>query len=185
MYFFLYGILFLKQNKIYQHKSSSLIKASYLVNIQEAFMRKLAFFLSFLLFSSQISASEMVFGFKNPAFSGEGYSTHMLTIEQEEFSRKQARESATRARQEAAATAAANTNLHKFLNNLESRIYAQLSLQLSNAIFADGSTTGTLNFEGSVISWVKDTVNQTINLTVIDANNNRTEITVPIGSFKF
>ena len=48
-------------------------------------MRKLAFFLSFLLFSSQISASEMVFGFKNPAFSGEGYSTHMLTIEQEEF----------------------------------------------------------------------------------------------------
>ena len=80
-------------------------------------MRKLAFFLSFLLFSSQISASEMVFGFKNPAFSGEGYSTHMLTIEQEEFSRKQARESATKARQEAAATAAANTNLNKFLNN--------------------------------------------------------------------
>lgn len=148
-------------------------------------MRIIALFLTLLLSSTPILASEMVFGFKNPAFSGEGYSTHMLTIEQEEFSRKQARESAARARQEAAATAAANTNLNKFLNNLESRIYAQLSLQLSNAMFADGSTTGTMNFEGSVITWVKDTVNQTINLVVVDAHNNRTEITVPIGSFKF
>ena len=148
-------------------------------------MRKLAFFLSFLLSSAPIIASEMVFSYKNPAFSGEGYSTHMLTIEQEEFSRKQARDSATKARQEAAATAAANTNLNKFLNNLESRIYAQLSLQLSNAMFADGSTTGTMNFEGSVITWVKDTARQTISLTVVDANNNRTDITVPIGSFKF
>jgi len=148
-------------------------------------MRIVAFLSIFLSFYSPIMASEMVFGFKNPAFSGEGYSTHMLTIEQEEFSRKQARDSASRARQEAAATAAANTNLNKFLNNLESRIYAQLSLQLSNAMFADGSTTGTLNFEGSVITWVKDTVNQTINLVVVDTHNNRTEITVPIGSFKF
>jgi hypothetical protein len=148
-------------------------------------MRKIALFLTLLLSSTPILASEMVFGFKNPAFSGEGYSTHMLTIEQEEFSRKQARDSASKARQDAAATAAANTNLNKFMNNLESRIYAQLSLQLSNAMFADGSTTGTMNFEGSVITWVKDTVNQTISLTVVDANNNRTDITVPIGSFKF
>jgi hypothetical protein len=148
-------------------------------------MRKIALFLTLLLSSTPILASEMVFSYKNPAFSGEGYSTHMLTIEQEEFSRKQARDSATKARQDAAATAAANTNLNKFMNNLESRIYAQLSLQLSNAMFADGSTTGTMNFEGSVITWVKDTVNQTISLTVVDANNNRTDITVPIGSFKF
>lgn len=148
-------------------------------------MRKIAILLSFLLISTPVISSEMIFSFKNPAFSGEGFSTHMLTIEQEEFSRKQARDSAARARQEAAATAAANTNLNKFLNNLESRIYAQLSLQLSNAMFADGSTTGTMQFEGSVITWVKDTVNQTISLTVIDAKNNRTDITVPIGSFKF
>ena len=72
-----------------------------------------------------------------------------------------------------------------FMNNLESRIYAQLSLQLSNAMFADGATTGTLNFEGSQITWIKDTVAQTINLTVIDATGNKTDITVPIGSFKF
>lgn len=148
-------------------------------------MRKSAIFLTFLSISSPLAASELIFSFKNPAFSGEGYSSHMLTIEQEEFSRKQARESAARARQEAAATAAANTNLNKFLNNLESRIYAQLSLQLSNAMFADGSTTGTMQFEGSVITWIKDTVNQTISLTIIDPKNNRTDITVPIGSFKF
>ena len=109
----------------------------------------------------------------------------MLTIEQQEFSRKQALETKKKAEADAIAAAANNTNLNKFLNNLESRIYAQLSLQMSNAMFADGSTTGTLNFEGSNISWIKDLTAQTIALTIIDTKGNRTEITVPIGSFKF
>jgi hypothetical protein len=127
----------------------------------------------------------MTFGFKNPEFNGDGFSSHALTIENEEYARKQSVESAKKAQADAAAAAAANTNLSKFLNNVESRIYAQLSLQLSNAMFSDGSTTGTMKFEGSTISWIKDTTAQTISLTVIDATGNRTDITVPIGSFKF
>jgi hypothetical protein len=137
------------------------------------------------LFPTVVIASEQVFQFANPSFSGQGFSSHALTIEQQEFSRKQAQEQARKAEADAAAAALKNTNLQKFLSNVESRIYAQLSLQLSNAMFSDGSTTGTMNFEGTNISWVKDVAAGTITLTIIDTSNNRTEITVPIGSFKF
>jgi Type VIII secretion system (T8SS), CsgF protein len=149
-------------------------------------MLKITKFVTILMIMSQTAvASEMTFGFKNPQFSGDGFSSHVLTIENEEYTRRQAREAAKKAAADAATASANNTNLSKFLNNLESRIYAQLSLQLSNAMFSDGSTTGTMQFEGSTISWIKDSTAQTIALTVIDATGNRTDITVPIGSFKF
>ena len=149
-------------------------------------MRKFVpFFITGMMLATPVYASGMVFGFKNPEFSGDGYSSHALTIENEEYTRRKAREAEEKAAREAADSKANNTNLNKFLNNLESRIYAQLSLQLSNAMFADGATTGTMQFEGSTITWLKDSVNQTITLTVIDASGNRTDVTVPIGSFKF
>ena len=130
-------------------------------------------------------SGEILYGFKNPTFSGDGWSSQTLTIENQEFARKQAIAAQKKAEADALAAAASNTNLSKFLNNLESRIYAQLSLQLSNAMFADGSTTGTLDFQGSTISWVKDTTAGTISLSIIDTNGNRTDIVVPTGSFKF
>jgi len=149
-------------------------------------MLKITKFVTILMIVSQTAfASQMTFGFKNPEFSGDGFSSHVLTIENEEYTRKQALIAQQKADAAAAAAAAQNTNLAKFLNNLESRIYAQLSLQLSNAMFSDGSTSGTMDFEGSTISWIKDNTAQTIDLTVIDASGNRTDITVPIGSFKF
>ena len=149
-------------------------------------MLKITKIVTILMILSQTAlASEMTYGFKNPQFSGDGFSSHVLTIENEEYTRKQSLAAQQKAEKDAAAAAANNTNLSKFLNNLESRIYAQLSLQLSNAMFSDGATTGTMQFEGSTINWVKDSVAQTISLSVIDATGNRTDITVPIGSFKF
>jgi len=149
-------------------------------------MRKIGVICVFLMtIPTLASASEMTFGFKNPQFSGDGFSSHVLTIENEEYTRKQSVIAQQKAAADAAAAAANNTNLSKFLNNLESRIYAQLSLQMSNAMFSDGATTGTMQFEGSTINWIKDSVTQTISLSVIDATGNRTDITVPIGSFKF
>lgn len=148
-------------------------------------MRFFLYIFAVVTFSIPSLGSEMIQTFKNPTFSGEGYSSHVLTIENEEFSRKQAIQQQKKAAADAVIAAAQNTNLAKFLNNLESRIYAQLSLQLSNAMFSDGSTTGTVNFEGSTINWIKDTSKQVIALSVIDANGNKTDITVPIGSFKF
>lgn len=147
-------------------------------------MRKL-YLLIALSIALPANASEMVFQFRNPTFSGEGWSSHMLTIENQEHSRRRTIEQERRAAVERREAEARNTNLSKFLNNLESRIYAQLSLQLSNAMFADGATTGSVNFQGSTISWIKDTTRGMINLTIIDERGNRTEIEVPIGSFKF
>ena len=122
--------------------------------------------------------------FKSPSFNGNGYSSHVLTIENQEFTRRAQVEKDIQAALQAQAAAAANTNIAKFMNNLESRIYAQISQNLATAMFANGgSTSGTMNFEGNTIFWSKDTSN--IYLTVTDSVGNQTQITVPLGSFQF
>jgi Type VIII secretion system (T8SS), CsgF protein len=138
-----------------------------------------------ILVPTWANASEMIFGFKNPTFSGNGYSTQQLTIENEEYTRKQAIEAQKKADAQAALDAAKNSNLNLFLNNLESRIYAQLSLQLSNAMFSGNSTSGSMDFQGSTISWVQDLSTNSINLTIVDPQGNLTNVSVPVGSFKF
>lgn len=122
--------------------------------------------------------------FKSPSFNGIGYSSHVLTIENQEATRKKAMEDKIQAALDKAAADAKNTNLAKFLNNLESRIYAQISQNLATAMFASGGTTsGTLNFEGNTIFWNKDSAN--VYLTVTDTVGNNTQITIPLGQFQF
>ena len=124
------------------------------------------------------------YSFKSPSFNGSGYSSHVLTIENQEFTRRAQVEKDIQAALQAQAAAAANTNIAKFMNNLESRIYAQISQNLATAMFANGgSTSGTMNFEGNTIFWSKDSSN--IYLTVTDSVGNQTQITVPLGSFQF
>jgi hypothetical protein len=77
-----------------------------------------------------------------------------------------------------------NTTLARFVRNLESRIYAQLSRQLVENLFGDVSkTSGTLELENNLISYTSDGV--TITLTITDPDGNTTEISLPIGSFTF
>lgn len=124
------------------------------------------------------------FTFKSPAFNGSGFSSHVLTIENQEATRRKANEDKIQAAIEKAASEAKNTNISKFMNNLESRIYAQISQNLATAMFAEGgATSGTLNFEGNVIFWNKDSSN--IYLTVTDNVGSQTQITIPLGSFQF
>jgi hypothetical protein len=141
--------------------------------------------LPFIILSTTAYADQMTYTFKNPQFSGDGFSSHVLTIENQETTRKKQIEADRKAAVDAELAAARNTNIAKFLNNLESRIYAQLSLQLSNSMFNDGSTTGTMDFQGSTITWIKDLTTNTISLAIIDATGNRTDVQVPLGSFKF
>jgi hypothetical protein len=131
----------------------------------------------------QAGATELTFQFNSPAFSGVGYSSHALTIEQLETQRRKAIADAAKAAADQAARDARNTNLAKFLINVESRIYAQLSKQLADAMFSDGGNSGALDFQGTNISWLKTATDVT--LTITEANGNRTEITVPIASFAF
>jgi curli production assembly/transport component CsgF len=128
--------------------------------------------------------AQLVHQFNSPSFSGQGYSQHVLTIEQLEANRKKANADAQKAAQEKAERDAKNTNLAKFLVNVESRIYAQLSKQLADAMFAEGSAdSGSFDFQGTSISYVKTGTDVT--LTIVETNGNRTEITVPLSSFSF
>lgn len=131
-----------------------------------------------------LANAQLVHQFNSPSFSGQGYSNHVLTIEQLEASRRKAIADAQKSAAEKAERDAKNTNLAKFLVNVESRIYAQLSKQLADAMFAEGSaTTGTFDFQGTTISYVKSGTDVT--LTIVETNGNRTEITVPLSSFSF
>jgi hypothetical protein len=130
------------------------------------------------------ASAQLVHQFNSPAFSGQGYSSHVLTIEQLEATRKKTLADAEKSAQEKIARDARNTNLAKFLVNVESRIYAQLSKQLADAMFAEGGATdGTMDFQGTTISWVKS--GSDVTLTITEASGNRTDITVPLASFGF
>ena len=140
---------------------------------------------------AQAAASEMNWGFKSPTFHyGNGYSTHVLTVEQLQFNRQKDREDAARAEAERIERELENTTLNKFLKNVESRIYATLSKQMVDAMFAecstDCATTGTAEIEGSTITWVKDTTTGEISLEVVSADGSVTTISIPgAGEFNF
>jgi len=122
--------------------------------------------------------------FKSPSFNGVGYSSHVLTIENQEFTRKAQIQKDIQAALDKAKADAANTNINKFLNNLESRIYAQISQNLATAMFANGgSNSGTLNFEGNTIFWSKD--GTSVTMTVTDVTGNQTTVVIPLSQFQF
>ena len=136
----------------------------------------------------------LMFEFGNPSFSGSGFSTHALSIAQLEFNRQKdvdddiASAEAKRLREEA------NSILNKFLNNVESRIYAQLSKQLVDNMFGicdpgltECTTTdsGVATVEGAEISWVRDSTTGTITLNIISEDGTTTTISVPIDGFGF
>jgi hypothetical protein len=124
------------------------------------------------------------FGFKSPSFNGIGYSSHVLTIENQEYTRQATVQKDVQAALDKAKADKANSNISKFLNNLESRIYAQISQNLATAMFANGGTnSGTLNFEGNTIFWSKDGTN--VNMIVTDVTGNQTSVVIPLSQFQF
>ena len=129
-------------------------------------------------------ADEMVHKFKNPSFSGEGTSAHYLTIENQEFNRKMSIKEELKALQDQIKRDKENTTLARFIRNLESRIYAQLSRQLVENLFGEtASTEGTLTLEGNTITYsVEDGI---ITLVITDSNGDTTTIQLPIGNFSF
>lgn len=141
--------------------------------------------------------AELVQQFKNPAFSGQGWSSHALTIDSIEKSRKDAIEAERQAAISKAETDLLNTPLNRFMSLFQSQVYAQLATQLSNNLFkdqcaaADGGTipgcvnptTGTFALDGNTVTWNKGSTS--ITLTVVDGNGSTTTVEVPIASFAF
>ena len=130
-------------------------------------------------------AGDLVHTFQSPAFiPGNGYSQHVLTIHQLEENKKKENKAQEQAALDKAEAAKKSTNLYKFMTNVEARIYAQLSKQLADQLFAEGGgTSGQMDFQGTKISWVKTGTD--VSLVIIEPNGSRTEIVVPIASFSF
>ena len=129
-------------------------------------------------------ADEMVHKFKSPSFSGVNTSSHYLTIQNQEFNRKQALAAEIKALQDQIKRDKENTTLARFIRNLESRIYSQLSRQLVENLFGEvPSDSGTLTLEGNTIVYnVEDGI---ITLTITDSDGNTTTISLPVGNFTF
>ena len=126
----------------------------------------------------------MVFKFKSPSFSGLNTSQHYLTIENQQFSRKQAIEDDKQALLDEAERDANNSTLARFIRNLESRVYAKLSSQLVESLFGENpQTSGSIELEGNTIEYEVD--DEYITLTVTDENGETTTITFPLNSFTF
>lgn len=141
--------------------------------------------------------AELTQQFKTPSFSGPGYSSHVLTIESIEKSRRDGIESQRKSEAQALLNAANNTPLARFMNLFQSQVYAQLSTQLSNNLFKDNcsatdggkipgcipASTGNFTLDGNTITWLKTT--SVIKLTVVDAGGTVTVVDVPIANFSF
>ena len=134
-----------------------------------------------LLISPEVISDELVQGFQNPSFSGVGTSSHYLTIDEQEKTRRDEIAQDVEDALKEAEREADNTTLAKFLRNLESRIYSQLSRDIAESLFDSekGGTGGEFELEGSTIKFVNDGIN--ITLTVIDENGTITEIIIPVG----
>ena len=171
-------------------------------------MKKVITILITIILTTICQASELTFGFKNPSFSGTGWSSHVLSIEQLQFQREEGVKDDATAAEKAAARAAGNTTLAKFVTNVESRIFANLSKQMVDNMFGTNCTPSDPDVaddiecpdeglatlpDGSTVHWIKDedatdesgAPAPTITLTVTDATGTITTLIVPVGDFKF
>jgi hypothetical protein len=143
-----------------------------------------------LLFTFRAEAGELTHQFHSPAFSGNGYSTHVLTIDQLEQQRKQKIKDDEQAAIDKADREEKATNIYKFQNNLESRIYAQLSKQISDALFGEDSNLSDTDWVenttpfGDTIKWKRE--NDIVYVEIYDSNGDlASEFQTPVGDFAF
>jgi curli production assembly/transport component CsgF len=134
-----------------------------------------------LLLITTPAIGQEAYNFSNPSFSGQGFSQHILTLEQMTQKNEQAIDERERALAEQIQRELDNSNLNKFLNNVEARIYAEMSKQLVDAIFGDNpSESGVIELGGNTIEYRNDGVD--VYLTITDQDGNTTEIVVPYGT---
>ena len=144
----------------------------------------LCIFFFLVVLTKPLLADTITFKFKNPSFSGVNTSSHYLTIENQEVNRKMTIKAEIKALQDEIERDKENTTLARFIRNLESRIYAQLSRQLVENLFGETpSDSGTLELEGNTIEY--SIVDGIITLTITDPDGNITTIQLPVGDFSF
>jgi len=136
------------------------------------------------MFTQNIFADQITHKFKSPSFNGVNTSSHYLTIENQEFNRKQTIKDELKAAIEEAERDKENSTVQRFIRNFESRVYAELSRQLIANLFGETpSDSGVISLEGNTIEYSTD--GDFLTLKITEADGTVTIITIPIGSFTF
>ena len=136
------------------------------------------------IFIANIKADQITHKFKSPSFNGVNTSSHYLTIENQEFNRKQTIKDELKAAIEEAERDKENSTVQRFIRNFESRVYAELSRQLIANLFGETpSDSGIISLEGNTIEYSTD--GDFLTLKITEADGTVTVITIPIGSFTF
>lgn len=146
-------------------------------------MKKLLIVIPLILATPAMAQYNRDFQFKNPSFSGQNASAHWLTIENQEFTRKQEIQDKIEEQLEEAAREEKNSFLNRFLNNLQSRIYSRLAAQLTDNLFSEEGQSGSFELEGNAISYAED--GDELVLTIVQADGSVTEIRIPLSGFSF
>ena len=149
-------------------------------------MRLIITVIAALFLSTSLYASELSFKFHSPSFSGQGKSSHYLTIENIEKTRKDAIAAQKKADAKAAKAENDALAINKFKANLESRFYTALAKQITDNVFGtDGlqqdSGTFTSPIGGEVITWTTTTTgnNDTVTVVVTETDGTVTTFTMP------
>ena len=134
--------------------------------------------------SVNVQGDQITHKFKSPSFNGINTSSHYLTIENQEFNRRQTIKDELKAAIEEAERDKENSTVQRFIRNFESRVYAELSRQLIANLFGETpQDSGTITLEGNTIEYSSDGTYLTLKIT--EADGTITHITIPIGSFTF
>ena len=109
-----------------------------------------------LLIWSVAQASSLVYTFNSPSFSGIGQSSHYLTIENLEKSRKDAIIAKAEAEERRLENELKNTAIEIFRKNLETLFYSTLATQIIDNVFGtkdDQQNDGETLIDGYKVVW--------------------------------
>jgi len=163
-----------EKTKSREHEKDQIVKALFIIGIG----------LLIAIIATNIKADQIVHKFKSPSFNGIGTSSHYLTIENQEHTRKLTIKEEIKALQDEIERDKENSTLARFMRNLESRVYAELSRQLVNNLFGETpQSSGTITLEGNTIEYTSD--GTTLTLTITESDGTVTTIVIPIGTFTF
>jgi len=145
--------------------------------------------------ATTVNSAELVHIFNSPSFSGIGYSSHVLTLQQLETQAKDKNKAAADALKAKQESDALNTPQAKFKANLESRIYSQLAKQITDSLFGvngvpvctanNAGNCGEMEVAGNFITWKVSGTNIVVSIENVLDPRQFTEMIVPSGTFGF
>jgi hypothetical protein len=156
-----------------------------MINRRNKIMLGIALVAGLMLIWAVAQASSLVFTFNSPSFSGIGQSSHYLTIENLEKSRKDALIAKAEAEERRLENELKNTAIEIFRRNLESLFYSNLANQILDNIFGeddDQQNDGQTIIGDYKVVWTStDDPDDVVGVTVVITNTTTGEVIYEYG----